>query len=116
MTGSAKRILIVGASVGGLAVAENLRLLGYDGAITVLDQANRQPCDRPPLSKDFLTDELTDPALPYAAQAEADGIDILLGREATSVSLCDKVVTCATGEVFRFDELVLACGSVPRRL
>ncbi|MET8007438.1 FAD/NAD(P)-binding oxidoreductase [Nonomuraea glycinis] len=49
------RIVIVGASAGGLATAEALRRMGYGEAITLVGDENCLPYDRPPLSKQILT-------------------------------------------------------------
>jgi NADPH-dependent 2,4-dienoyl-CoA reductase/sulfur reductase-like enzyme len=47
-------VLVVGASAGGLAVAEGLRRHGFTGTITLLDGEREPPYDRPPLSKQVL--------------------------------------------------------------
>jgi 3-phenylpropionate/trans-cinnamate dioxygenase ferredoxin reductase subunit len=47
-------VLVVGASLGGLAVAENLRWAGYAGSITLVGDEPDLPYDRPPLSKEAL--------------------------------------------------------------
>jgi NADPH-dependent 2,4-dienoyl-CoA reductase/sulfur reductase-like enzyme len=51
------RIVIVGASAGGLATAEALRRAGYHGAVTLVGDEPCLPYDRPPLSKQFLKGE-----------------------------------------------------------
>ncbi|XXZ33362.1 FAD-dependent oxidoreductase [Sorangium sp. So ce321] len=48
-------VLIVGASAGGLAVAEALRREGYAGRLTLLGAERHLPYDRPPLSKKVLS-------------------------------------------------------------
>lgn len=48
------RVLVVGASVGGLAVAEALRREGYAGGLSLLGAEPHLPYDRPPLSKKVL--------------------------------------------------------------
>lgn len=111
-----RRIVIVGASVAGLACAEHLRLSDYPGPITVLDRQPQQPCDRPPLSKGYLIGADVDIALPYAALAGDDEVDIQLGQQVSDLRLDERRVECTSGEGFDYDALVIATGSTPRRL
>src|SRR5215469_1266579 len=46
------RIVIVGASLAGLAAAEFLRREGFAGSVTVVGDEPDPPYDRPPLSKE----------------------------------------------------------------
>src|SRR5215472_10381254 len=46
------RIVIVGASLAGLAAAEFLRREGFAGSVTVIGDEPDKPYDRPPLSKE----------------------------------------------------------------
>jgi NADPH-dependent 2,4-dienoyl-CoA reductase/sulfur reductase-like enzyme len=54
-------IVIVGGSVAGIATARALREYGYNAAITVLEAEQRQPYDKPPLSKEMLLDPDAEP-------------------------------------------------------
>ena len=51
MTG---HIVIIGASHAGITCAEQLRTLGFSGAITLVDRQSGAPLERPPLSKSYL--------------------------------------------------------------
>lgn len=48
------KVVIVGAGAAGVAAAEMLRRCGYKGALTLIDQRDTAPVDRPNLSKDYL--------------------------------------------------------------
>ena len=48
-------VVVVGASVAGLKLAQNLRTEGFDGAITLVDAETDPLYDKPPLSKAYLT-------------------------------------------------------------
>src|SRR5262249_15906593 len=48
------RIVIVGASLAGLAAAAVMRREGFTGSLTVIGDEHVQPYDRPPLSKQVL--------------------------------------------------------------
>ena len=47
-------VVIVGAGLGAIRVAENLRADGYDKPITLIGAEPHPPYDRPPLSKSVL--------------------------------------------------------------
>ena len=50
-------VVIVGSSLAGLRAAETLRLEKYEGRIIIVGAENREPYDRPPLSKKVLAGE-----------------------------------------------------------
>lgn len=52
-------VVIVGASMGGLRMAESLRRFGYAGAITVIGDEPHTPYNRPPLSKAVLAETVS---------------------------------------------------------
>ena len=49
-----ERIIVAGASLGGLRAAEQLRAAGWDGEIMVIGDERTPPYNRPPLSKEVL--------------------------------------------------------------
>jgi NADPH-dependent 2,4-dienoyl-CoA reductase/sulfur reductase-like enzyme len=110
-----RRVVVVGASLAGLRAAEALRDEGFDGTLTILGAESHRPYDRPPLSKGVLVGEATMDELllrvPEDLQAEW-----LLGDPATALDVGARIVRTQSGEPIPFDGLVLATGSVPRRL
>jgi NADPH-dependent 2,4-dienoyl-CoA reductase/sulfur reductase-like enzyme len=110
-----QRIVVVGASLAGLRAAEALRDEGFDGTLTILGAESHRPYDRPPLSKGVLAGEATMDELllrvPEDLQAEW-----LLGDPATALDVGARIVRTQSGEQVPFDGLVIATGSVPRRL
>ncbi|MGK3998835.1 NAD(P)/FAD-dependent oxidoreductase [Sorangium sp. So ce1024] len=111
-------VLVVGASVGGLAVAEALRREGYAGRLTLLGAERHLPYDRPPLSKKVLSGAM-DPAgtqlRPEAALAKLDA-ELILGDAAVRLDAGAREVETATGRRLRAEVVVLATGLEPRRL
>ena len=111
------RIAIVGASLAGLRAAESLRRLGYGGELLVVGAEKHLPYDRPPLSKELLTgrwdvDRVGLRRQPYEELA----LEPRLGTRATALDLPARELALEGGARERFDALVIATGSSPRRL
>lgn len=109
--------LIVGASLGGLRVAEALRKQGYDEPIVLLGAEIHLPYDRPPLSKTALTgstplDALTFRALEWFAETR---VDVRLGVSALALDADHRRVLTTDG-TFDYDTLVIATGAKARTL
>jgi NADPH-dependent 2,4-dienoyl-CoA reductase/sulfur reductase-like enzyme len=112
------RIVIVGASAGGLTTGEALRKAGYQGAITLVGDEPHLPYDRPPLSKHFLKGEWQAEQIFLRPRADIDALDLdlRLGVAATGLDLPGQAVELADGTRVPFDGLVVATGVRPRRL
>lgn len=112
------RVVIVGASAGGLATAEALRRQGFSGTLTVIGDEPHPPYDRPPLSKQFLSGQWQPERLLLRSLAEIDALDIdlRLGTSTTSVDRDERTVTVSDGQALPYDALVVATGVRPRRL
>ncbi|WP_067812846.1 NAD(P)/FAD-dependent oxidoreductase [Actinomadura kijaniata] len=110
-------VLIVGASVGGLTVAEALRRGGHTGRLRLVDPDPHPPYDRPPLSKQVLTG-LWPPdrvRLRTPEQLEALDAEWVWGR-AERLDAAARTVELDGGRALAYDTLVIATGLVPRRL
>jgi 3-phenylpropionate/trans-cinnamate dioxygenase ferredoxin reductase subunit len=126
------RVAVVGAGLGGLRVAEQLRAAGHGGPITVIGAEPHMPYNRPPLSKELLAHELADAEA--APESDADDLAALhervafrrrasvadvtfrLGTAVTATDLSAGTLTLADGDTVSFDGLVAATGLRPRRL
>jgi NADPH-dependent 2,4-dienoyl-CoA reductase/sulfur reductase-like enzyme len=115
--GERGRVVVVGASLGGLRAAEQLRAAGWTGQIIVVGAEPHMPYSRPPLSKEALAAGTV--ALPsLALLPRAGGADIAwrLGTAVSSADFANRVLTLADGQLLGFDGLVVATGLRPRRL
>ncbi|MBE1591947.1 NAD(P)/FAD-dependent oxidoreductase [Nonomuraea angiospora] len=111
-------VLIVGASAGGLAVAEALRRKGHQGGLTVLGAEPHPPYDRPPLSKQVLAGTWESERAHLRAETELDklGATFLLGDPAVRLDPEAREVSAASGRTLRAQAVVLATGLTPSRL
>ncbi len=134
-SGVSKHIAVVGAGLGGLRSAEQLRAAGHDGPVTVIGAEPHLPYSRPPLSKELLAHELLGGGggAPEAAGAADDlgalhqrvafrrrasvaGVTFRLGTAVTGTDLTSGTLALADGGTARFDGLIAATGLRPRRL
>ncbi|MFI7133507.1 NAD(P)/FAD-dependent oxidoreductase [Nonomuraea sp. NPDC050153] len=111
-------VLIVGASAGGLAVAEALRRKGHQGGLTVLGAEPHPPYDRPPLSKQVLAGAWESERAHLRAGTELDklGARFILGDPAVRLDPAAREVSAASGRTLRAQAVVLATGLTPSRL
>ena len=112
------KVLIIGAGHAGGSAAALLRQYGFEGEIVLAGEEAAAPYQRPPLSKAWLKGEagledlLLRPESFYAEQK----IDLRTGVTATAIDADAKSVTFADGAVEAYDVLILATGSMARKL
>jgi NADPH-dependent 2,4-dienoyl-CoA reductase/sulfur reductase-like enzyme/nitrite reductase/ring-hydroxylating ferredoxin subunit len=113
-----RAVVIVGGGAAGEACAEMLRREGYAGRLTMLSSDASGPCDRPNLSKGYLSG---------AAPAESNllrspeyyreqGIDLKLGVQVAAIDVAARQVVLLDGARCPFDALLLATGATPVQL
>lgn len=109
-------VIIVGASMGGLRTAEALRRAGYAGPITVIGEEPHAPYNRPPLSKDVLSTDVSHEAVAFPARAATADVRWMLGSRVVSADLEARTVTTDDGLEHPWRALVIATGLRARRL
>jgi 3-phenylpropionate/trans-cinnamate dioxygenase ferredoxin reductase component len=110
--------IIVGGGLAGAIAAQTLRGEGFEGKITLLGQERNVPYERPPLSKDYLQGKADRDSIyvnpePWYAD---HGVELQLGDAVTSLDPAARTVIATSGAELRYDKLLLATGSKPRRL
>lgn len=118
MTSPSSGVLIVGGGLAGQRCAESLRRHDYRDRIRIVCAEPWPPYDRPPLSKEALSEPTPADALrlrPAAWYAEHD-VELLLGRSAVAVDPSRRHVTLGDGRRLSYDDLVVTTGSSPRPL
>lgn len=113
----AGRVVVVGAGLAGFSAGEQLRALGHDGPILLVDP---EPAayDRPPLSKRLFADDFSLDGLAFADddRLSALGIQTRFGRTALGLDPDAAAVTLDDGNVLEADTVLLATGGRARRL
>ena len=109
------RVVVVGASIGGLTAAETLREEGYSGEIVLIGDEPHLPYNRPPLSKQILAGEWepAQAAIRTATELDERAIRVMTGCTATGLDLAARVLQTSDGPL-AFDELIIATGTEPR--
>jgi 3-phenylpropionate/trans-cinnamate dioxygenase ferredoxin reductase subunit len=111
-----QRVVVAGASLGGLRAAEGLRAAGFAGEIVVVGDEPHLPYNRPPLSKEALAGDVPFSSLEFRRRKSVDDVVWRLGTPVAEASLTTREVVLADGSVLTFDGLVVATGLRVRRL
>ena len=114
------RIIIVGASLGGVRTAAALRREGFEGEIVIVGDEAHRPYDRPPLSKQILMGKWGPEKIELVTDAAREDLraEWLLGSPATALRSdgSHHTVTLESGVEVRGDVVVIATGTRARRL
>ena len=117
MSARSATFVVVGAGLGGAKAVETLRRAGFDGRIVLIGEEPGAPYDRPPLSKGFLAEpEAETPYLHEAGYYAAHDVELWTGTRVAALDPGSATITTEGGERLRYDVLLLATGSSPRRL
>ncbi|WP_425826706.1 NAD(P)/FAD-dependent oxidoreductase [Streptomyces fractus] len=108
-----RRIVVVGGSAAGLAVAEEVRRRGFGGEVVLVDREPGLPYDRPPLSKQLLAGEWEVERLLLRPQEQWSslGVTHIPDTDAVGVDAATSTVTLADGKELAYDALVVATGA-----
>jgi 3-phenylpropionate/trans-cinnamate dioxygenase ferredoxin reductase subunit len=110
------RVVVVGASLGGLRTAESLRRSGFTDEIVVVGAETHLPYNRPPLSKEVLSKGVDHDAVAFPMRSAVSDVEWRLGISANGVDLGTRTVALSDGSELVYDGLVIATGLRPRRL
>jgi NADPH-dependent 2,4-dienoyl-CoA reductase/sulfur reductase-like enzyme len=113
-----QKVVVVGASLGGLKVVEYLRKGDFSGDITLIGDEPHLPYDRPPLSKKVIfDDDATVESIELRERSWDDlDVEVVTGEKIVSIDTGDRFVTGQSGTEYPYDALFLATGVEPRCL
>ncbi|MEU9998372.1 FAD-dependent oxidoreductase [Streptomyces sp. NPDC050848] len=118
MVDADQTFVIVGGGLAGAKAAETLRSEGFTGRVILIGDERDHPYERPPLSKGYLTgkEERDSVFVHEAAWYARAEVELHLGQPVTAVDREARTVRLGDGTTIRYDRLLLATGSEPRRL
>ena len=108
---------IVGGGLAGAKAAEALRDNDFDGHVVLFAAEEHLPYERPPLSKEYLAGkkEFGEFTVASAAWYRDHHVELQLGTEVTAIDTGAHTLSLPDGSTVRYDKLLLATGSQPRR-
>lgn len=111
-------IVIVGAGQAAVSCAARLRVLSPDCSIILIGDEPHLPYQRPPLSKAFLTGDLSTERLALKPRNwyDTQAIGLKTGSPVSTIDRRKRLVILQDGEQLQYDKLVLATGARPRVL
>jgi 3-phenylpropionate/trans-cinnamate dioxygenase ferredoxin reductase subunit len=111
-------ILIIGAGQAGAQAIDTLRREGFTGRLVLIGDEPELPYQRPPLSKKYLSGELTADRLPFRHRSFYDEhrVELKLGRPAVRLDAAARTVELKDGETLGYDRLLLCLGAASRQL
>jgi NADPH-dependent 2,4-dienoyl-CoA reductase/sulfur reductase-like enzyme/nitrite reductase/ring-hydroxylating ferredoxin subunit len=111
------KVVIVGGGAAGSAAAEMLRRCGFRGDVTVVDDDDGAPYDRPNLSKDYLAGNAPEEWIPIRPPGFYDQYRVVFVRgRATRIDPRLRVVHVEGRQPIPYEALILATGAEPVRL
>src|SRR5437763_4051038 len=115
---AARRIVIVGGGPAGVGAALAARAQDAAAEIVLVSDEDREPYEKPPLSKAVLTGKAMPQDAPIAGPGGVAAHRVALkgGARVTSLDRAARVIVTEAGERVGYDALVLATGSVNRVL
>jgi 3-phenylpropionate/trans-cinnamate dioxygenase ferredoxin reductase component len=117
MTDMTRGMVIIGAGECGGRAALALRDLGYEGAVTLVGDEPHLPYERPPLSKEAMTSDAPEiKAIASDAILAEKSIKHIHSVQAVAIDRAAHRVRLSDGSALLYEKLLLATGSMPRKL
>ncbi len=110
--------VIIGGGQAGAQAVDSLRREGFQGRLLLVGEEAELPYQRPPLSKKFLSGELTEERLWFRHRGFYDEhrAELVLGARAVRIDRDARRVWLADGRDLAYDRLLLCLGATSRRL
>jgi 3-phenylpropionate/trans-cinnamate dioxygenase ferredoxin reductase subunit len=111
-------VIVIGGGQAGAQAVDTLRREGFTGRLVLICDEPELPYQRPPLSKKYLSGELSADRLLFRHRAfyEEHRIELRLATRVSKLHPGLKQVELAGGEMLTYDRLMLCLGAGSRRL
>ena len=105
-------IVVIGAGQAGLQIADSLRRGGYAGPLTLIGDESSLPYQRPPLSKQYIGDDMAPERLLFRPPDyyTKQSIEVMTGVAVEAIDSGQKSLSFG-GEMRRYAKLALATGA-----
>ncbi|MEZ5870836.1 MAG: FAD-dependent oxidoreductase [Nitratireductor sp.] len=115
---AARNVVVIGGGQAAASFSAKLRELDNDCNITIVGDEPVLPYQRPPLSKKYMTGEMSLDRLLLRPQAWYDEhrIECRTGISVTGISPSEKTVALSDSTTLHYSHLLIATGATPRRL
>lgn len=114
--GESTKYLLIGGGIASVAAAQAIRERDKEGRIILATADTYMPYDRPPLSKNYLTNvamTADDAASKFDNFYPDNNIELWRGTEAVSINTKQHTVTFRDGTIVQFEKLLIATGARP---
>ena len=113
-----ERVVIAGAGHAAGQVVASLKQRKFAGQIVLVGDESYLPYQRPPLSKKYLSGDLSAERLYVKPESfyDAPNIELRLDTRAIAIDRIEHTLQTNTGAAIAYDKLILALGSRVRRL
>ncbi len=112
------KIVIIGGGQTAVYAAKEIRLHDKFSNLTIISEENEFAYERPPLSKNYLTDEKKlDDFLFFAPSFYADNkIDYIKNTKIIEVNFEKKILKTLSNQHYKYDKLLIATGSSNKQI
>ena len=106
--------LLVGGGMASAHCASELRKKGAEGAILLAGREPEPPCERPPLTKEYLRGEAKreDAYVHPVEWYEDNDVELLRGANVMSLDTGSRTATLQGGDEVKFEKALLATGAM----
>lgn len=102
-----RKVVIIGASIAGFYVMDELVKKNFDGDITIIDKKDVYPYNTYPLSKEWMLDlaDMEPPLLKKREFYSENNIDLRLSTKVVSINSVEQTITTHLNETITYDYL-----------
>ena len=109
-------ICIIGGGHSSGKLVKNLINNNYKGEISIFSEEKHLPYERPPLSKEFLKDEVEVKDFQIDFDLNRKNINLFLNSKIEYINLETKTIKDMNNRKYNYDKIVFANGSQPKKI